>query len=210
MSGNKKKVLLTGAAGFIGSAVRKRLEIEGYEVYPIDNFSRGKNFEKIIKCSVFDKKKLKKYVLKSDIIIHLAAINGTKNFYNIPEKVFEVSVRGILNIYDVIPKKSKKKILVASSGEVYGEPPKIPTDENVRLIVPNILNNRYSYGGGKIVQDLITRFLVTKKINDCVIFRPHNVYGPNMGRDHVIPELFYKAIKSRKKLDRLKDAIDIA
>ena len=204
LKNNKKTILITGASGFIGNALYSKLKNENYNIIGFDNFFRGKNLKNqtIIKGSIFDKKILKKLIRKSDIIIHLVAINGTRNFYNIPDKVFEVSMRGAMILYDCLNEigDKNKKILLASSGEVYGEPKKIPTDENVSLVVKDIFNNRYSYGGGKICQDLIARFLISKVVKECVIFRPHNVYGPNMGFDHVIPELMMKSLKAKNKI----------
>ena len=201
---NKKTILITGASGFIGNALYTRLRNENYNVIGLDNFFRGKNLKNqtIIKGSIFDKKILKKLIRKSDIIIHLVAINGTRNFYNIPDKVFEVSMRGAMILYDCLNEigDKNKKILLASSGEVYGEPKKIPTDERVSLVVKDIFNNRYSYGGGKICQDLIARYLISKVVKECIIFRTHNVYGPNMGFDHVIPELMMKSLKAKNKI----------
>ena len=201
---NKKTILITGASGFIGNALYARLNNENYNIIGLDNFFRGKNLKNqtIIKGSIFDKKILKKLIRKSDIIIHLVAINGTRNFYNIPDKVFEVSMRGTMILYDCLNEigDKNKKILLASSGEVYGEPKKIPTDEKVSLVVKDIFNNRYSYGGGKICQDLIARYLISKVVKECIIFRPHNVYGPNMGFDHVIPELMIKSLKAKNKI----------
>ena len=204
MKNKKKTILITGAAGFIGNALLEKLNKEKFNVIGVDNLSRGgkNNNKQIIIGSIFNKNLLKKLIKKSDIIIHLAAINGTRNFYNNPSKVFEVSVRGTLNLYECLKdlKNKKKKVLIASSGEVYGDPKKIPTDENVALIIPDILNDRYSYGGGKICQDLISRFLISSVVDECIIFRPHNVYGPNMGFDHAIPELIYKCITQNKIL----------
>jgi len=201
---NKKTILITGASGFIGNALYARLKNENYNIIGLDNFFRGKNLKNqtIIKGSIFDKKILKKLIRKSDVIIHLVAINGTRNFYNIPDKVFEVSMRGAMILYDCLNEigDKNKKILLASSGEVYGEPKKIPTDEKVSLVVKDIFNNRYSYGGGKICQDLIARYLISKVVKECIIFRPHNVYGPNMGFDHVIPELMKKSLKAKNKI----------
>jgi len=201
---NKKTILITGASGFIGNALYARLKSENYNIIGLDNFFRGKNLKNqaIIKGSIFNKKILKKLILKSDVIIHLVAINGTRNFYNIPDKVFEVSMRGAMILYDCLNEigDKNKKILLASSGEVYGEPKKIPTDEKVALVVKDIFNNRYSYGGGKICQDLIARYLISKVVKECIIFRPHNVYGPNMGFDHVIPELMKKSLKAKNKI----------
>ncbi len=201
---NKKTILITGASGFIGNALYSKLKNENYNIIGFDNFFRGKNLKNqtIIKGSIFDKIILKKLIRKSDIIIHLVAINGTRNFYNIPDKVFEVSMRGAMILYDCLNEigDKNKKILLASSGEVYGEPKKIPTDERVSLVVKDIFNNRYSYGGGKICQDLIARYLISKVVKECIIFRPHNVYGPNMGFDHVIPELMMKSLKAKNKI----------
>ena len=201
---NKKTILITGASGFIGNALYSKLKNENYNIIGFDNFFRGKNLKNqtIIKGSIFDKKILKKLIRKSDIIIHLVAINGTRNFYNIPDKVFEVSMRGAMILYDCLNEigDKNKKILLASSGEVYGEPNKTPTDERVSLVVKDIFNNRYSYGGGKICQDLIARYLISKVVKECIIFRPPNVYGPNMGFDHVITELMMKSLKAKNKI----------
>lgn len=68
------------------------------------------------------------------------------------------------------------------------------------MIVHDITNNRYSYGGGKICQDLLGRFMINPLVKSCIIFRPHNVYGPNMGYDHVIPEIFIKCTSKNKKI----------
>ena len=92
-------------------------------------------------------------------------------------------------------KEKIKELYLASSSEVYQTPQKIPTDENESLKVPDIYNPRYSYGGGKILTELM-KYISQKIFKKLVIFRPHNVYGPDMGNEHVIPEL----LKDLKKL----------
>jgi nucleoside-diphosphate-sugar epimerase len=200
----KKKILITGSEGFIGKSFCNQFKSK-YIFYRLDNFSRhqNKNFDKnrAINGSVFNKVILKKILKKVDIVVHMAAINGTINFYRRPKDVFETSFRGILTLYDAIKETNfKGKVLIASSGEVYGYPKKIPTDETSDMIVHDITNNRYSYGGGKICQDLLARYMIKPIVNSCIIFRPHNVYGPNMGYDHVIPELFLKCKKNNRQL----------
>ena len=198
------KILITGAGGFIGKAAFEYFTKKGYEVTGLDNYARNSEiYSKVISGSVFDQKIMDKLVNEADTIIHMAAINGTRNFYDRPSEVFEVSCRGALNLYDSILRSNKpndKRIFIASSGEVYAQPATIPTPEDVELKIPDINNNRYSYGGGKITQDLIAKHLISK-IATTTIFRPHNVYGPNMGFDHVIPELTKKAFSAKKTIE---------
>jgi len=79
-------------------------------------------------------------------------------------------------------------LVLASSSEVYQTPPHVPTDELAPLIVPDPTNPRYSYGGGKIISELMAINYGRKYFDRVLIFRPHNVYGPDMGWEHVIPQ----------------------
>jgi len=103
--------------------------------------------------------------------------------------VLEVAVKGMLNILDACIAHDVGELFVASSSEVYQTATKVPTDETVALSIPDPLNPRYSYGGGKIISELLTLNYGRKKLRRAIIFRPHNVYGPDMGWEHVIPEL---------------------
>ena len=78
--------------------------------------------------------------------------------------------------------------MLASSSEVYQTPIKIPTDTQERLIVPNIMNPRYSYGLGKIYSEFYSYHFQKNNLN-LKIFRPHNIFGPDMGNEHVLPQL---------------------
>ncbi len=76
-----------------------------------------------------------------DCVIHLAAINGTENFYSYPQLVLDVGLRGTLNVVDACKKYDVSRAsLVASSSEVYQTAPVVPTDETVPLVVPDVLN----------------------------------------------------------------------
>ena len=81
-----------------------------------------------------------------------------------------------------------RRLVLASSSEVYQTPPKVPTDETAPLSVPDPTNPRYSYGGGKIISELMAINYGRKFFDRVLIFRPHNVYGPDMGFEHVIPQ----------------------
>ena len=82
-------------------------------------------------------------------------MNGTKYFYSKPVLVLDIAVKGILHIIEACRKNKVKELFLASSSEVYQTPNKIPTDEHEPLRIPNIFNPRYSYGGGKILTELM-------------------------------------------------------
>src|SRR5207302_10410094 len=105
-----------------------------------------------------------------------------------PDLVLEVAVKGMLNVLDACVAYGVGNLFVASSSEVYQTPARVPTDETVALSIPDPLNPRYSYAGGKIMSELLTLNYGRKKLRRAVIFRPHNVYGPDMGWEHVMPQ----------------------
>ena len=131
----------------------------------------------------------------------MAAINGTEFFYSKPQEVLDVSIRGILNAIEVCKKNNIKNFIFASSSEVYQNPNLFPTPENVELKIPDIFNPRYSYGGGKLISELICSYYYKDFFEKLIIFRPHNVYGPDMGWEHVIPQLIL-SIKKTKELNK--------
>ena len=100
-------------------------------------------------------------------------------------------------------KKKVKNFFLASSSEVYQNAFKIPTDEKEMLKIPNIHNPRYSYGGGKIISELYGIHFAKKYFKKFIIFRPHNVYGKDMGNEHVIPEFINRLRKLKKKINFL-------
>jgi nucleoside-diphosphate-sugar epimerase len=102
--------------------------------------------------------------------------------------VLEVGVKGMVNVIDACRAADVRRLVLASSSEVYQTPPKVPTDESAPLIVPDPSNPRYSYGGGKIISELMAINYGRKFFDRVLIFRPHNVYGPDMGFEHVIPQ----------------------
>lgn len=202
-----KKYLVTGGTGFIGSALVKRLVRSGERVVVLDNNSRGapeklgdtlKSVE-FIEADIRDTERVKKAAEGVSCLIHLAFINGTEFFYKKPELVLDVGVRGMLNVLDACRAHAVRELVLASSSEVYQTPPKVPTDETVPLSIPDVLNPRYSYGGGKIISELLAINFGRTGFDRVLIFRPHNVYGPNMGFEHVIPQLILRMVALRKQ-----------
>ena len=194
---SKKKFLITGGTGFLGSALVRRLVRDGYDVRVLDNNLRGvpsrlkEVWEQIevVEGDIRDLATVESACKEVDAICHLAFINGTRFFYEKPDLILEIAVKGMMNVLDAAIKHQVKELFLASSSEVYQAPPRIPTDEAVPLVIPDPMNPRFSYGGGKIINELLAIHYGKKYFNRAVIFRPHNVYGPDMGGEHVIPEL---------------------
>ena len=115
--------------------------------------------------------------------------------YEAPDLVLEVGIKGALHTLEAALDAGVRRYVLASSSEVYNAPTHLPTTESERLIIPDITNPRFSYGGGKIASELLTLHLGARRGLETVIFRPHNVYGPDMGFEHVIPELVAKMVK---------------
>ena len=207
------KYLVTGGTGFIGSGLVKGLLDSGAFVRTIDNDSRGARRKlgqaadqaEIITGDVRDPAVVRKAVAGMDCVCHLAYINGTEYFYTKPELVLEVAVKGMMNVLDACIAEGVKKFFLASSSEVYQLPPRVPTDETVPLIVPDVLNPRYSYGGGKIISELLLINYGRKYFDRAIIFRPHNVYGPDMGWEHVIPQF---AMRMKKLFAETEGIVD--
>ena len=196
-----KLYLVTGGAGFIGSSLVRRLLHDGHGVRVLDNQSRGRaarladvrdNVE-FIDADVRDADAVRRAARGVDSLCHLAAVNGTEWFYDRPDLVLDVGVKGIVNTIDACLEHDVPEFVLASSSEVYQTPPAIPTDEAAPLSVPDPLNPRYSYGGGKIISELMALNYGRSHLERVLVVRPHNVYGPDMGREHVIPQFVLRA-----------------
>lgn len=207
----KKTFLVTGGTGFIGSNICKMLLKRGHKVVIFDNNSRGclkkiSNIKKkiiFIKGDIRNRAKVFKSLKNIDAVIHLAYVNGTKFFYTKPQLILDVAINGLINVIDGCIKNRIKELYLASSSEVYQTPKVVPTKEDEMLKIPDIYNPRYSYGGGKILTELMGINYGKKFFKRLIIFRPHNVYGPDMGNEHVIPE-FINQMKNKKKLFYIK------
>ncbi len=191
-----KKYLVTGGSGFLGSALVRRLLRTGASVRVFDNHLRGSlrrledvrgEFE-FIEGDIRHAEAVCRAIDGVDAVCHLAFVNGTEFFYSRPELVLDVGVKGMINVLDACIKYGVGELVLASSSEVYQEPQIIPTDETVALTIPDPLNPRYSYAGGKLISELLALNFGRTHFERVLIFRPHNVYGPEMGWEHVIPQ----------------------
>jgi UDP-glucose 4-epimerase len=200
-----KRVVVTGGGGFIGAYLVKRLIADGWDVAVVDSMVRGdaSRFAEVASdvelftCDVRDQDALEKAFNGAEVVMHLAAINGTENFYKQPELVLDVGLRGALAVTNAGRAVGVPDLVVASTAEVYQTPPVVPTPETVPLMLPDSLNPRYSYGGGKIVSELIAFNYGQDHYRQVQVFRPHNVFGPNMGWKHVEPQFIMRALAAQ-------------
>jgi nucleoside-diphosphate-sugar epimerase len=206
------KVLITGGAGFIGQNLARKLQQMNYEVSIIDNFSRQDGTQpedlhlsddiRLINIDLTNKVELfSKVDLDYEYIFHLAAIVGVKNVERDSYGVLELNTKILFNTIDFAKSnKSLKRFIFFSTSEVYAGTleyfsMKIPTSEVTPLAVSNLSSPRTSYMLSKIYGEA----LVIQSKLPFLILRPHNIYGPNMGFSHVIPELIRKSLLNERK-----------
>lgn len=202
-----KKILVTGGAGAIGLHLTRLLSDQGHEVVSVDNFFRGESdndFKEIISRPnvTFIEADLASRVgwntLGSgyDYVYHLAAVNGTKLFYEIPHEVLRVDTLATAYALEWFKEKNPKgKILFTSSCETHADA-SVPTSEDVPLTVPDVYNPRWVYAGTKIIgEQFFIHYGQEYNLRTCIV-RPFNYYGPRAGYDHVIPE-FIERIQKR-------------
>lgn len=207
MTQSARKAVVTGGGGFIGAYLTRQLVTMGWDVTVVDDMTRGAPWRlepilsdiRLEKLDVRDTNRLTEAAQGCEVMFHLAAVNGTENFYKRPELVLDVGLRGALAVVEACQNADVPDLVVASSAEVYQTPAQVPTSETVALMLPDSLNPRYSYGGSKIVSELIAFNYGQDHFRKVQVFRPHNVYGPDMGYKHVIPQFILRANELEKR-----------
>ena len=204
--------LILGGSGFIGFALAKQLASEGHRLTLVDNLSRGKMDQEFseflsqnpefnfIELDLTEPIPGKLLPNKYNYVFLLAAVVGVKYTSEKPLDVLYTNTLIVKNVLDWFNDKSAKKLIYASTSETYAGSvelgvAKIPTGESVPLSIVDIFNPRFSYAISKIWGEHAVILAGEKAGFDFNIVRFHNIYGPRMGMEHVIPELCLRAIK---------------
>jgi UDP-glucose 4-epimerase len=205
----QNRVVVLGAAGFIGYHIADSLsKLTSQKMLIVDNFVRGvrdKEFLRLIASPniEFIERDLSLEVSYhglfegDDIVINCAAMNGTKNFYlNSTGVVRHSAISSILAAEYAASAKVSKYIYFGTpesyAGAINLGIAKIPTSEAVPLIIDDPLNLRWSYAASKTIGEIATIANHFQFGLNAIIFRIHNIYGPRMGKDHVVPDLVTK------------------
>ncbi len=213
MAHYRKKILITGAAGLIGRELCKQLGSD-FSVIGVDNNFRYPEYRP--DCA-YIKEDLLKYLRSAentfDYIFHMSAINGTKYFYDIPNKVIENNVISDLEVFNFTKKNKDCKLIYASSSEVVVGTDCFPTVETSDIVIENIHNARWSYRLGKVLSE---NYLMNSDLNFLIV-RFFNVFGPASGSGHFIKDILDKMDASNFTLQgadetrsfcRVEDAVD--
>ncbi len=200
---NKKKNLITGGAGFIGSHLAKKILEEGDEVICIDNFLTGskKNIEELFKFKNFEFIKhdvTEPFNRDIDNIWHLACPASPVHYQYNPIKTSKTNFIGTYNMLG-LAKRVGAKILLASTSEVYGDPEEHPQKESYKGSVTTT-GIRSCYEEGKRIAETLCSDYQRIHGVDVRIIRIFNTYGPKMQRDdgRVISNFIVQALKQEK------------
>ena len=200
-------ILITGGAGFIGSHLAERLLKDGNKVVVIDNLSTGslKNIESFKKHSGFEfvegdvrnAELLEPLVEQSEAVFHLAAAVGVKLIVEAPVHTIETNIGGTETVLDVA-NKFGKKILIASSSEVYGKSEAIPFCEDDDLVLGSTSLSRWSYACSKAIDEFLGLAFYQQYGLGVVITRFFNTIGPRQTGQYgmVVPRFVQWALKN--------------
>ena len=199
------KLLITGGAGFIGSHLSEALLERGDEVYVLDDLSTGsienidpikdhERFHYTIE-NVLNTPATAEHVDRVDVVVHLAAAVGVRLIVDSPVHTIETNVHGTETVLRVANKK-KKKVILASTSEVYGKSTDIPFREDSDLVMGATDKGRWSYACSKAIDEFLGLAYYKEKKLPVVVVRLFNTVGPRQtGRyGMVIPNFVRQAL----------------
>ncbi|MDI5941379.1 NAD-dependent epimerase/dehydratase family protein [Micromonospora sp. PTRAS2] len=203
-----RRALVLGGAGFIGLHLTERLLAEGHRVVVVDDFSRGRDDERlgvlrsdpaveVVSADLTRPQAWAALPRGCDEIYLLAAVVGVRNVEADPTRVIRVNTLTALHLLDWV--EPGDRVFFSSTSEVYAggvdaRVVPVPTAEDVPVMITDVTSPRFSYAISKLLGE--AAFVHAARARRCAatVGRFHNVYGPRMGTDHVIPEMSLRAL----------------
>jgi len=202
-----KKILVTGADGFIGSHLTEELVKQGYEVRAfvfynsfnswgwIDSFPEEiKNKIEIFAGDIRDPNGIRVAMESCDTVFHLAALIGIPFSYHSPDSYVDTNIKGTLNILQAAKLLNTKRVLVTSTSEVYGTAQYVPIDEK------HPFQGQSPYSATKIGADRIAESFFRSFELPVTIVRPFNTYGPRQSARAVIPTIISQLLNGIEEI----------
>lgn len=199
------KVLITGGAGFIGSHLAEKLLEADHEVFIIDNLWTGRlsNLEKIqgheklhlVVDTILNESVMNELIFKVDHIYHLAAAVGVKNIMDHPVETIETNVKGT-EVVLRLANRFKKKILVASTSEIYGKHVEHSLAEDDNRVMGTVKKRRWAYACSKTLDEFLALAYHDEKKLPVVVVRLFNTVGPRQTGQYgmVLPNFVQSAL----------------
>jgi NAD dependent epimerase/dehydratase len=202
---NTKKVLVTGADGFIGSHLVEMLLANGYSVRALAQYNSFNNWGwldevdtvneiEIISGDIRDSHFCKKITKNVDLIFHLAALIAIPYSYSAPESYIDTNIKGTLNICQAAKENGGIQVIHTSTSEVYGTAQYVPIDEN------HPLQPQSPYSASKIAADAIAMSFYNSFELPVSVIRPFNTYGPRQSARAVIPAIITQIASGAKEI----------
>jgi UDP-glucose 4-epimerase len=201
-----KTYLLTGGAGFIASHLTRSLLDRGDHVVALDNLSTGRllNIDpfgshahyRFIQGSVLDEMAVDELVHQADVVVHLAAAVGVRLIVEQPLRSFTTNIRGSEIVVEAAH-RYRRKLLIASTSEVYGKNPAVPLAETADTVIGPPSIARWAYATAKAVDEILAYTYHRERGLESLVVRFFNTVGPGQSPAYgmVIPRLVRQAIR---------------
>jgi NAD dependent epimerase/dehydratase len=202
-----KKILVTGADGFIGSHLVEALLDEGCYVRAfvfynslnswgwLDTFPKNKLKDiEVFAGDIRDPNGIRTAVREIDIVFHLAALIGIPFSYHSPDSYIDTNIKGTLNILQACRDYGIERVIVTSTSEVYGTARYVPIDEK------HPIQGQSPYSATKIGADKIAESFYRSFDTPVIIARPFNTYGPRQSARAIIPTIITQLLNGSKKI----------
>ena len=200
-----KKVLVTGADGFIGSHLTEMLVKKGYEVNALSQYNSFNNWGwledvnckdqiKVLTGDIRDPHYCKRITKNVDIIFHLAALIAIPYSYKAPDSYVDTNIKGTLNICQAAKENGNIRVIHTSTSEVYGTAQYVPIDEK------HALQPQSPYSASKIAADAMAMSFYNAFELPVTIARPFNTYGPRQSARAIIPTIITQIANGIKEI----------